>query len=152
MPLFVAVEAAALAGLAGFALLHLVARVGSVRRVIQRKVSSQLYEIIRTGHILKVTPLIVVLLAITFVGSIFTASYLPEDRRRIERDLFEGRLLGLTTTNAMELGIDIGDLDATVLSGYPGSISSTWQQAGRSGRRCCRNPWIICWRYFSGAI
>jgi DEAD/DEAH box helicase domain-containing protein len=65
----------------------------------------------------------------------YRASYLPEDRRRIERDLFEGRLLGLTTTNAMELGIDIGDLDATVLSGYPGSISSTWQQAGRSGRR-----------------
>ncbi len=65
----------------------------------------------------------------------YRASYLPEDRRRIERDLFEGRLLGLTTTNAMEIGIDIGDLDATVLSGYPGSISSTWQQAGRSGRR-----------------
>ena len=65
----------------------------------------------------------------------YRASYLPEDRRRIERDLFEGRLLGLTTTNAMELGVDIGDLDATVLTGYPGSISSTWQQAGRSGRR-----------------
>ena len=64
----------------------------------------------------------------------YRASYLPEDRRKIERDLFEGRLLGVTTTNAMELGIDIGDLDATVLTGYPGSIASTWQQAGRSGR------------------
>ena len=64
----------------------------------------------------------------------YRATYLPEDRRRIERDLFEGRLLGLTTTNAMELGIDVGDLDATILSGYPGTVASTWQQAGRSGR------------------
>ncbi len=65
----------------------------------------------------------------------YRASYLPEDRRRIERDLADGRLLGLSTTNAMELGIDIGDLEATVLTGYPGSIASSWQQAGRSGRR-----------------
>ena len=64
----------------------------------------------------------------------YRASYLPEDRRRIERELFDGRLLGLTTTSAMEMGVDIGDLDATILSGYPGSVASTWQQAGRSGR------------------
>ena len=64
----------------------------------------------------------------------YRAGYMPEDRRRIERELFEGRLLGLSTTNAMELGINIGDLDATLLNGYPGSIASTWQQAGRSGR------------------
>ncbi|MBI4311723.1 MAG: DUF1998 domain-containing protein, partial [Chloroflexi bacterium] len=65
----------------------------------------------------------------------YRASYLPEDRRRIEKALFDGHLLGVATTNALELGIDVGSLEATVLGGYPGSISSTWQQAGRSGRR-----------------
>jgi len=64
----------------------------------------------------------------------YRAGYLPEDRRRIEREFFEGELLGLVATTALELGINIGDLDATVLTGYPGSIASAWQQAGRSGR------------------
>ena len=64
----------------------------------------------------------------------YRAGYLPEDRRRIEHQFFEGELLGLVATTALELGINIGDLDATVLTGYPGSIASTWQQAGRSGR------------------
>jgi len=64
----------------------------------------------------------------------YRAGYLPEDRRRIERELFDGELLGVVATTALELGIDIGDLEATVLTGYPGSIASTWQQAGRSGR------------------
>ena len=65
----------------------------------------------------------------------YRAGYLPEERRKIERGLFDGSLLGVVATTALELGIDIGDLEATVLTGYPGSISSTWQQAGRSGRR-----------------
>ena len=64
----------------------------------------------------------------------YRAGYLPPERRQIEQELFAGELLGVVATTALELGIDIGDLEATVLTGYPGSIASTWQQAGRSGR------------------
>ncbi|MDD2252055.1 MAG: DEAD/DEAH box helicase [Dehalococcoidales bacterium] len=64
----------------------------------------------------------------------YRAGYMPEVRRRIENDLASGKLTGVVATTALELGIDIGHLDATVISGYPGTISSTWQQAGRSGR------------------
>jgi DEAD/DEAH box helicase domain-containing protein len=60
---------------------------------------------------------------------------LPLERREIERDLRENRLLGVVATNALELGIDIGSLDVAVLAGYPGTIASTWQRAGRAGRR-----------------
>ena len=64
----------------------------------------------------------------------YRAGYLPEDRHQIEHQFLDGEFLGLVATTALELGIDIGDLDATVLTGYPGSIASAWQQAGRSGR------------------
>jgi len=66
--------------------------------------------------------------------SSYRAGYLPEQRREIEKRLFEGDLMGVISTSALEVGIDVGDLDACILVGYPGSVLSTWQRAGRVGR------------------
>ncbi|MGP9042082.1 DEAD/DEAH box helicase [Cytobacillus kochii] len=65
----------------------------------------------------------------------YRGGYLPKQRREIERGLRDGEIMGVVSTNALELGVDIGQLQVCVMTGYPGSVASTWQQAGRAGRR-----------------
>lgn len=64
----------------------------------------------------------------------YRAGYQPHERREIEEGLKSGKYLGVTCTNALELGINIGSLGAVIISGYPGTMISTWQQSGRAGR------------------
>ncbi|HOT69649.1 MAG TPA: DEAD/DEAH box helicase [Candidatus Saccharicenans sp.] len=73
----------------------------------------------------------------------YRGGYLPARRREIEKGLREGKILGVISTNALELGIDIGTLDAAVLAGYPGTIASTWQRAGRAGRKTGKSAAVL---------
>ncbi|KAK1296134.1 hypothetical protein QJS10_CPB15g01624 [Acorus calamus] len=80
----------------------------------------------------------------------YRAGYMAQDRRSIEVDFFGGKLRGLAATNALELGIDVGHIDATLHLGFPGSIASLWQQAGRSGRRL--KPSLAVYIAFEGPL
>ncbi|XP_021757197.1 uncharacterized protein LOC110722235 [Chenopodium quinoa] len=80
----------------------------------------------------------------------YRGGYVAEDRRRIESEFFSGKLCGIAATNALELGIDVGHIDVTLHLGFPGSISSLWQQAGRSGRR--GKPSLAVYVAFDGPL
>ncbi len=73
----------------------------------------------------------------------YRGGYLPNRRREIERGLREGEVRAVVSTNALELGIDIGALDVSVMAGYPGTIAATWQRAGRAGRRTSRSAAVL---------
>ncbi|KMT10853.1 hypothetical protein BVRB_5g113540 isoform A [Beta vulgaris subsp. vulgaris] len=80
----------------------------------------------------------------------YRAGYIAEDRRRIESEFFSGKLRGIAATSALELGIDVGHVDVTLHLGFPGSIASLWQQAGRSGRR--GKPSLAVYVAFEGPL
>ncbi|MDR1990873.1 MAG: DEAD/DEAH box helicase [Acidobacteriaceae bacterium] len=73
----------------------------------------------------------------------YRGGYLPQRRREIEKGLRDGAVRAVVSTNALELGIDVGSLDVCVMAGYPGTIASTWQRAGRAGRRASRSAAVL---------
>ncbi|NYB52389.1 MAG: DEAD/DEAH box helicase [Methanobacteriaceae archaeon] len=80
----------------------------------------------------------------------YRSGYLAQERRNIEKGLKNGDLVGVTCTNALELGVDIGSLDCVIISGYPGTMISTWQQAGRAGR--AENESLVIMVAFENAL
>jgi len=80
----------------------------------------------------------------------YRSGYLAEERRKIEKGLKTGSLVGVTCTNALELGVDLGSLDGVIISGYPGTMISTWQQAGRAGR--AENESLVVMVAFENAL
>jgi DEAD/DEAH box helicase domain-containing protein len=116
--------------------------VGETRRVASLFIKNDLQTIVFARSRL-ITEVLVTYLKDAFEKNIpdqgiirgYRGGYLPLRRREIEKGLREGQIKGVVSTNALELGIDIGSLDVSVLAGYPGSIASTWQRAGRAGRK-----------------
>jgi len=124
--------------------------VGETRRVASLFIKNDLQTIVFARSRL-ITEVLVTYLKDAFEKNIpdqgiirgYRGGYLPLRRREIEKGLRDGRIKGVVSTNALELGIDIGSLDVSVLSGYPGSIASTWQRAGRAGRKTGKSAAVL---------
>jgi DEAD/DEAH box helicase domain-containing protein len=124
--------------------------VGETRRVASLFIKNDLQTIVFARSRL-ITEVLVTYLKDAFEKNIpdqgiirgYRGGYLPLRRREIEKGLRDGQIKGVVSTNALELGIDIGSLDVSVLAGYPGSIASTWQRAGRAGRKTGKSAAVL---------